>query len=361
MKELALINLPYYQPGDSKQMDYLFEGTEPRTRTKMNNLRNHFPSIASRLSRIKGNSITVNMEDEGYRLVVFENILRISKACRPNVRFIYLHPHNPEVTLACELANWLTFELGDWYSWQTSLRSTTFLQAMNYSFATVQPFSGTEISGNSYFFMKLAVNVNVRIALANRRPWWSEAPRISVTMLGQWVASSGTAVATTLLLTLSRLEESLAIIAEEGVWEHLFERFRNAWELCGLWGDAESTRAWMRLGRYAAVYSFGDEVGPMEYEECAKDPVTYPWFGSRGIAKLHGPSKDLLQVSLLIFTYPPSLYEHASRTNLWPVTIAYLGADCKCADQPSYRQGSDSGWACCQDRRLVGTFAEGES
>lgn len=200
MKELALINLPYYQPGDSKQMDYLFEGTEPRTRTKMNNLRNHFPSIESRLSRIKGNSITVNMEDEGYRLVVFENILRISKACRPNVRFIYLHPHNPEVTLACELANWLTFELGDWYSWQTSLRSTTFLQAMNYSFATVQPFSGTEISGNSYFFMKLAVNVNVRIALANRRPWWSKAPRISVTMLGQWVASSGTAVATTLLL-----------------------------------------------------------------------------------------------------------------------------------------------------------------
>lgn len=113
MKELALINLPYYRPGDSKQMDYLFEGTEPRTRTKLNNLRNHFPSIASRLSRIKGNSITVNMEDEGYRLVVFENILRISKACRPNVRFIYLHPHNPEVTLACELANWLTFELGD--------------------------------------------------------------------------------------------------------------------------------------------------------------------------------------------------------------------------------------------------------
>lgn len=144
-------------------------------------------------------------------------------------------------------------------------------------------------------------------------------------------------------LTLSRLEESLAIIAEEGVWEHLFERFRNAWELCGLWGDAESTRAWMRLGRYAAVYSFGDEVGPMEYEECAKDPVTYPWFGSRGIARLHGPSKDLLQVSLPIFTYPPSLYEHASRTDLWPVTIAYLGADCKCPDQPSYRQGSDSG------------------
>lgn len=94
-------------------MDYLFEETEPRTRTKMNNLRNQFPSIDSRLSRIKGNSITVNMEDGGYRLVVFENILRISKACRPNVRFIYLDPHNPEVTIACESTNWLTFEFRD--------------------------------------------------------------------------------------------------------------------------------------------------------------------------------------------------------------------------------------------------------
>lgn len=85
------------------------------------------------------------------------------------------------------------------------------------------------------------------------------------------------------------------------MWEALFDRFVDGFEICVRWADAESAAEWAEAARDAAMLCQGDLFGDSEFKvRFTRGPERYDGWGKFGRTKLRGPAEGILKVSAVI-------------------------------------------------------------
>ncbi|OXH02487.1 hypothetical protein C370_06372 [Cryptococcus neoformans A1-35-8] len=101
------------------------------------------------------------------------------------------------------------------------------------------------------------------------------------------------------LSALFQIEKTIELIILEGLWEALFDRFVDGFEICVRWADAESAAEWAEAARDAAMLCQGDLFGDSEFKmRFTRDPERYDGWGKFGRTKLRGPAEGILKAAI---------------------------------------------------------------